>query len=351
MSYPHPFFGFHTRFADHEAVDGLLRLIEKGLAPLGINALILEFNPGYSYRCFPEYSNGTVTFEDCLRIKEACKDNGIKAIPLFQCLSHQSDQIMGGKAWPLLKAHPEFCETPNVPENAKWPDFYTHCWCASNDGIYKYIFPMMDELIEVFEADVVHVGIDEVFEIGTDVCERCKGKNKAELLARTVKILHDHLKEKNVNMMMWGDRLLNAHALGYQTWEADELGMHHAFDRADEVTRDIVITDWHYDIHEGGYPSIQKFTDAGFKTIAAFGGNVSQVAHFSKYCMDLLSKSDNARIKENFEGFLFTHWSTLNDDDVTKILAGIGGAAPTEKHSDVNIGHILATTMNDCASW
>jgi len=41
-----PFVGFHTRIADKESVPNFVKLIEEGLAPLGINNIILEFNPG-----------------------------------------------------------------------------------------------------------------------------------------------------------------------------------------------------------------------------------------------------------------------------------------------------------------
>ena len=35
-----------------------------------------------------------------------------------------------------------------MPDDAQWPDVYVYSWCASNDGVYDYIFPMMDEIIE-----------------------------------------------------------------------------------------------------------------------------------------------------------------------------------------------------------
>lgn len=322
------FVGFHTRFGDHEAVTGLLKLIEDGLAPLGFNALVLELNPGYSYRCFPEYSTGTVTYEDLQKISETCSKHGIKPIPLFQCLSHQCENFATGKPWPLLYQNPEFCERPDLIEGGQWPDLYCHSWCASNDDIYQYIFPMMDEIIEAMNADVVHIGLDEVFEIGEDSCPRCKGKNKAELLARTIKMLHDHLSEKNIETMMWGDRLLDADKLGYQMWEADRFGMYPAFDMEDKVTRDIVITDWHYDMHDHGYPSVEQFMKAGFYTIAAFGAVTEQAEHFWKHCLEYLYLGRKFHWKGKLGGLLFTHWAPLTNELADEILGGILGTIP-----------------------
>lgn len=341
-----PFFGFHTRFANHEDVDGLLRLIDEGLVPQGINAVILEFNPGYSYRCFPEFSNGTVTYEDCERIRDFCRERGVTVFPLFQCLSHQSDHMKSARPWKLLKAHPEFDETPDVPDDAVWPDFYVHSWCPSNDDVYNYVFPMMDELIEVFQTDVLHIGMDEVFEIAEECCPRCKGKDRAMLFARTVKIIHDHLAEKGVRTMMWGDRLLNAEKLGYQMWEADKFGMYPAFDRVDEVTRDIVITDWHYDMHSHGYPSVSQFMKAGFDVIPALGSNHEQAMHFVKFAMEDVYMGNKNHWPGTLSGLLFTQWKVLTTANCDELLKGIREGKPTDDPwTCQNVGCTIAEVM------
>lgn len=325
------FVGFHTRIADHEATEHLIRLINDGLIPMGFNAIILELNPGYSYECFPEYSNGTINKDDIKKILSVCKLHNIKLIPLFQCLSHQSVNF-GGVAWPLLAKNPEFCETPQFINGADWPDLYCHSWCASNDKIYDYIFPMLDEVISVFETDVVHIGIDEVFEIGEDSCPRCKGKNKAELFANTVKKIYDHLSEQGIETMMWGDRLLDAEKLGYNMWEADKFGIYPAFDMKDKISRDIIITDWHYDMHSHGYPSVEQFMKEGFHTIPAFGADNVQASHFWKHCLEYIYIGRKNHWKGKLGGLLITHWNVLNKNEVDEILDGMDGIIPPSEN-------------------
>lgn len=320
-----PFVGFHTRLADHQAVGKFIDLIENDLAPLEFNAVIVELNPGYTYRCFPEYSTGTITYEDLQRIAAVCREHGIKPIPLVQCLSHQSD--FGGGPWPLLRDHPEFSETKRLPDDAEWPDIYVYSWCASNDKIYDYVFPMMDEIIEAFDADVVHVGMDEVFDIGEETCERCAGKDKAALFARTVKILHDHLAEKGIEMMMWGDRLLDAKKLGYNMWEADRFGTYPAFDRTDEVTRDIIITDWHYERTAFDFPSIEQFMKGGFTVLPSLGWDVAQCKDFWKYCLEYIYLGKKNHWPGRVGGILFTQWTPLTCEIIERIQAGIRGTA------------------------
>lgn len=317
-----PMIGFHTRIGTHDGANAIIRLIEEGFAPMGINTLILEFNPGYHYECFPEYSNGEFDKADALRVKEACKKHGIRPVPLFQCLSHQSN--FGGKPWPLYKAHPEFMETPQIPEDATWPDIYCQHWCASNDDIYDYVFPMIDELIDVFEAEAVHIGLDEVFDIGEECCPRCRGKDKAQLYARTVKILHDHLTEKGVDTMIWGDRLLDCKKLGYQMWEADRFGIHRAYDLP-EITRDLIICDWHYDMHSHGYPSIEQFMKGGFFTVPSLGASLDQCKHFWGFCLEDLYMGRKEHWAGKLGGVLFTHWSAMNSENADEMLRAIRG--------------------------
>jgi len=349
MPYTPDFVGFHTRIASHEGADALVKLMDEALAPAGVNAIVPEFNPGYRYRCFPQYATGEFDASDAVKVLAAAKRLGMKVIPLFQCLSHQSDHMSGtpSGAWPYLNDHPEFMETPDVPGTAKWPDFYTHSWCASNDGVYEYVFPMMDELIAAFEADACHVGLDEVFDIGEDACPRCRGKDKAALFARTVKILHDHLAEKGVTMYMWGDRLLNAQRLGYQMWEADALGMWPAFDRADEVTRDIVICDWHYDKHDHGYPSIDRFMQGGFTVLPSLGWNPEQAESVLFHALERLYLGRKLKWPGKLGGYLFTQWRPLTMETADQILQGADGAEYDGKQHAVGVG----ATIRRCTAF
>ncbi len=335
-----PFVGFHTRIKTHEGADALCKLIEEGLAPMGINQIVLEITYNYMYQCFPEYVTGTITHEDARKITDTAKKYGIKMIPLFQSLSHQSPG--NGDPFPLLKLNPQFIENKDIKYDATWPDVYCHSWCASNDDIYNYVFPMMDELIEAFDAEVIHIGIDEVFDIGEDSCPLCNHKDKAYLLARTVKKMHDYLKNKGIETMIWGDRLLDAKKLGYQMWEADVFGMHKAFDM-EEITRDILVCDWHYDMHDHGYPSLEQFVKGGFYTIPSFGGKVEQASHFWHYALEEVYKQNKFHYKGKIAGGLFTNWGDLDPESVDKMLSAMHGKTPewTESWHGAPVGEVI----------
>ena len=315
-----PVVGFHTLVGTHEGIDALIRLIEEDLAPRGFNTLIAEMR--FQFKCFPEYSSGTITAEDASRLADVCEKHGIRLVPLLPCLGHQSDHP-AGTPLPLLKQHPEFIENPNVAPDATWPEIYHHSWCASNDDIYQYIFPMMDEIAEATRCTAFHVGLDEVFDIA--MCPRCKGKDPAALLARTIKILHDHLAEKNLDMMMWGDRLLDSISMGYQMWEGDRFGMYPALHMKDQVTRDIIICDWHYDLHSAGYPSVETFIKEGFFVLPSVFHEAENAEHFWKHAMEAHYLTKRYQWPGQLGGMLCTNWTHLTDEYVDNLLKAMNG--------------------------
>lgn len=312
--------GFHTLINRHESVDALLRFIEEGLAPMEFNTLVLEMR--YQFRCFPEYATGTVTFEDARRISDACIKHGIRLVPLLPCLGHQST---GPRTtpYPIFQAYPELLEQPDIPKDADWPDFMGHSWCASNDEVYKYYFPMIDDMADACRADTFHVGLDEVFDIG--MCPKCKDKDPAALFARTVKILHDYLTSKGLDMMMWGDRLIDSLASGYSMWEGDRFGMHPAIDRVDEVPRDIIICDWHYEWHSAGYPSVENFIKNGFFVVPSLWRNAENAKHFWLHALEAHYLGKRYGWPGKLGGLLCTNWGMLDDEMVDALLAGMRG--------------------------
>ena len=249
--------GQHLSLTSTEDVPELKRLIAETLPPMGVNVLVLEVNYGFQFQSHPELSEGSLTAADAREIAAVCREHGIRLIPLFNCLGHQS---WAKTTFSLLTKYPEFDETPEIPQDN--PDIYCRSWCPLHPGVNPIVFDLMDELLAAFEADALHVGMDEVFLIASDQCPRCRGKDPAELFAQAVNDLHRHLVgEQGVEMLMWSDRLLNADATGYGTWEAAGNGTDPAIDL---IPRDIIMCDWHYEVLDR-YPSVAFLQEKGFR--------------------------------------------------------------------------------------
>ena len=252
-------FGFHVLMERKNATQELLEQIP-ALAKLGVNLLIVEVDYNYEYVSHPELrGDDPIPKEAMKKVVSLCREYKIRVIPEFQSLGHQS---WAEKTFPLLVKYPEFDETPGqYPGNR---DIYCRSWCPLHPDLNSIIFDLYDELIDAFEADALHVGMDEVFLIASEFCPRCKGKNPADLFAKAVNDLHEHIvKKRGLEMLMWGDRLIDGAATGYGEWEAS---MNKTYPAVDMIPRDIIICDWHYEKMKS-YPSIPMFLEKGFRVL------------------------------------------------------------------------------------
>jgi len=242
-----PVRGFCISAPPSNRVDEFIKFIEEELAPRSVNTLILRVDYNFHYTSCPEMADKTgLSKEQAKNISNTCKKHQIRIIPQINLLGHQSWHSNCGK---LLKAHPEFDETPEVkfPEQYAWPNpdkLYCKSYCPRHPEVHKVVFALVDEVCDAFDADAFHAGMDEVFYIGEDQCPRCKGRNKAELFAGEVRVLRDHLQPAKRQLWLWGDRLLDGKLTGLGEWEASR---NDTYPAADLIPRDVVICDWHYD--------------------------------------------------------------------------------------------------------
>ena len=128
-------------------------------------------------------------------VREICayaRARGLEPIPEVPCLSHADYLIAGRK---------DIAECPDDP----CPDTY----CPSNPKSYEVLFDVFDEVIEVFDPKVLHIGHDEYYVYG--VCPRCKGKRGADIFADDIKKIHGYLAERGIRTMMWAEKLLNSY--------------------------------------------------------------------------------------------------------------------------------------------
>ena len=287
----------HIMSPGHDGVGQLLRTINEGLAPLGVNVLVLEVNYGFAFQSHPELrSESPLTRDDARELVTCCHENHIRLIPQFNCLGHQS---WGKNVFPLLKTYPQFDETPNLPEDAK---IYCRSWCPSDPALMPVVTALLDELIDAFEADALHVGMDEVFLIGDDQCPRCKGKPTAELFAKAVNDLHDHVVGKRkLTMLMWSDRFLDDAVMHYGKWESSANGTAPAFDH---VPKDIIMCDWHYEMREH-YPSVAYFQEKGFRVLPSSWKNPKAAIAFLE--------DAHKGATERMLGHMGTTWVNAND--------------------------------------
>lgn len=304
-----PVRGFCIKAPDKDGLDRFLRFIDKELAPSGINTLILRVDYNYEFESRPELrQENALSKSEVKKLVETCKNNGIRLIPQFNLLGHQS---WASRLNNLLKVYPEFDETPHVamPEEYKWPNedgLYCKSYCPLHPEVHGVVFDLVDELVEVFETDAFHAGMDEVFYIGNDKCPRCSGRDKAELFAGELTKISNHLAQSDTELWIWGDRLIDGKTTGIGMWEASMNNTHRAIDL---IPKEIVICDWHYEI---AHPVAPMFAAKGFR-IASCPWRKGAVANEQVDQMISFRSNSSEAMKSNFQGVIQTVWTSAEN--------------------------------------
>ncbi len=292
------------------------KFIEEVLVPAGVNMIVLQIRYRYQFKKHPECQGfDPLSYDDVKLLLDTCRRHNIKLVPKMNLLGHQSgihrdfpDGILHGLAshqkydFPdaLLRAYPflEEDQTNAVYDNDMF--YYSKHICPTHPLIPSIMFDLIDEILDVFESDMIHIGCDECWGIGS--CERCKGKSVGELLANYVNMINDHLKARNAQTMIWSDRLIDAERSGYNDmYESSYSG-------ADEgiklIDKDIICCDWHYTDHTA-YTSVDMFADAGLKMMISPWNEVAATGKF----LDYAKNHDKGHIL----GYLQTTWCSSGE--------------------------------------
>jgi len=131
---------------------------------------------------------GVYSQEEIKEIVKYCKDRFIEIVPEVPSLSHSEY---------ILVSHPELRECDDEPYAAEA--------CPSNPDLNKLVFDLYDEVIDVFGCKALHIGHDEWWVMC--VCDKCRGKNPADLYVNNVLESYNYLKSKGVKTYMWADKL------------------------------------------------------------------------------------------------------------------------------------------------
>jgi hypothetical protein len=195
-------------------------------------------------------------------------------------------QTFGHFAYVLNKdPYKSLAENP-VPQ-ARWGRY---TYCPSNPEVYKLVFDLFDEVIEVFKPKYFHIGHDEITFSDVGTCPRCKTKLPKDLLAEDVKKLYDYLTAKGLKVLMWCDQF-EVERNGRAPWNtAEALPL---------IPKDIIICDWHYR-PDPVFPTIKFFKDNGFPVIACGWYKPRNVYNFA--C---------AAAEQKVMGYCGTTWSPV----------------------------------------
>lgn len=225
-----------------------------------------------------------LTWEECRHIAALCRERGIEVIPECPTFSHCDYLVM---------AHPEIRER----EADGHPDSY----CPHHPDTYRYVFDILEEVIEVFAPARINIGHDEAYTVG--LCPRCKGTPAPVLYAKDANRIRDFLASRGVGTMMWGEKLLNARTnKGYPAGGAGHgKGSWHVpalYPSRELLARDITFLHWYWPFNDA-YDNV--FHDRGMPVVF---GNLSAFS---------VKKWDD-RLLRGMRGGFVGNWGALDEE-------------------------------------
>lgn len=242
-----------------------------------------------------ENGEGGYLSQDVVRdLVQYCKERMLNVIAEVPSLSHCDY---------LLINHPELREREEDP----YPDTY----CPSNPKSYELLFDVLDEVIDVFDPEIINIGHDEYYSIG--LCEKCRDKKPEELFANDIAKIQSYLAGKGIKTMIWGEKLLNASLNGKPQGGADKPLYHPktgeytetipaTYKAIDLVSKDLKILHWYWGI------------DATYEEEYLKRGLEVTYGNFSGPGFPDWKK----RIARGVKGGIMSNWSTLKEENLQR---------------------------------
>lgn len=164
------------------------------LASFKVNAILLEIEDKYDFRCAPEVGcPGAYSYEDLRRISQTAAALHIMIVPKLQCLAH-ADYVLKHKRYQHLRE-----------------DGFSFEYCSCNPEAQKLWSEMAVELMQCFaeHPQYFHIGADEAMKLGT--CPECQKLGKAGSYIHKVEQCIDLIRKFKRMPIFWDDILRNAH--------------------------------------------------------------------------------------------------------------------------------------------
>lgn len=214
----------------------LLKFVRE-LAEMRINHLYLYLEWRFQFASIPaSHNDAYISPLQVKRLEKYCADYGITVIPQLNLLGHSSD-FLSIEEYSHLKEYDADTESPVTANSSSF--------CPTNPQTRIFIEKALNDVMDVFSADIIHVGGDEVEKIG--VCPMCAPiKEKAGIPAIYIEYfswINRLLAKRNKKMGIWGDMI--SHYLGCNSYwgDKDQIDVS-AFE---ELRDNTIIYDWSYD--------------------------------------------------------------------------------------------------------
>lgn len=234
--------------------------IEKAIrlaALLKFTHVVVEFWGTLKLECLRELSWPQGWDKDVARrLFGIARHMGLEIVPMYNCWGHAAgSRIRYGR-------HVVLDQNPRLATLFE-PDGWT--WCLTNPASQAMLRAICDELMELAgPGGYFHIGCDEAYSHGS--CDRCREQDPVQLFADHVNGMVAHVESRGRRAIMWGDALLER-AQWPLPYEANGLPSLPTHESLENLSRSVIIADWHYEITQGARTA-EHFSAAGFEVMA-----------------------------------------------------------------------------------
>ncbi|MDK2972902.1 MAG: hypothetical protein PWP23_2657 [Candidatus Sumerlaeota bacterium] len=267
-----------------DTADEICKALRDLIARFKLNTVVWECSyinwDNHQEGVHPDYG---MPKDDARLVVDAARQNRLELIPLIQSLGHAE--------WVFTnRTNMDIAEDPETP----------YAVSPSNPDTYKFLFSIYEEAVELFDPQYFHIGHDEVSMLGRfPFRSKSPDKTSTDLIIDHINVLKEWFDARKINVMMWGDMFL---ASGEARDATFAHSLDEARDRRQRLSKDIVITDWHYSPESPeNYPSIALWKKEGFRVIGASWNTPLNIQNLARACIDA-----------NAYGMLQTTWAGFN---------------------------------------
>ena len=185
------------------------------------NILLTDFTQGKQWRAGENevYGPYAYTTEEVRDIVAYAKARHIEVIPEIDMPGHMVAAI---HCYPELSTDPESKLVAKASENSRYNDFSHEIWnkggvswdCldVSNEKVYQFVNDVIDEVVELFPYEYIHIGGDETDLIAWENSPACAAKlaelgmtNYRALQSYFTKRVAEYAKTKGRKVMAWNE--------------------------------------------------------------------------------------------------------------------------------------------------
>lgn len=161
----------------------------------------------------PYKYGGYYTQEQVKEVVAYAQERNITIIPEIE---------MPGHSGAVLSAYPQFsCKELNTPtpnnllhQSPENTEKYNLNYCAGNDSAFVFLENILDEVLQLFPSEYIHIGGDEVDKKDWKHCSKCQArikneglKNEDELQSYFIKRIEKYLLKHNRKLLGWDEIL------------------------------------------------------------------------------------------------------------------------------------------------